>query len=293
MRAAWLSSGRLQAAALLAAAAGTFGCEERSDTGLLVAVDAGALRLDELQFAVTEAATGRVLVDPAGKGRVEGPFDGREVRQPIYLADGLADTEVICAVAGAAAGHMLASDSHRVVLKRRELVTIAIVLADLPGGTGTGGAGGDGPGGSGGVAGGTGGSQGGGRKQLGESCGAGGECATGYCADGVCCLEACLGPCRACNFSGAPGACLIAAPGSPDPRGTCADLGAATCETNGMCDGLGACASYPAGTICAPAACKGDGMSTPLGLCDGVGSCLAGDAKRCPGGTKCNAGVCL
>lgn len=132
------------------------------------------------------------------------------------------------------------------------------------------------------------------RRQLGEPCGAGGECASGHCADGVCCRQACLGVCRACNFSGAPGECLMAAAGTGDPRRTCADLGAASCDTNGACDGFGACARYPAGTICAGATCKqGESeMVIPASLCDGNGACVSMKAEKCLKGMSCSAGAC-
>jgi large repetitive protein len=45
------------------------------------------------------------------------------------------------------------------------------------------------------------------RRTLGESCGAGGDCASGFCVDGVCCETACNGRCDRCNAAGLVGQC--------------------------------------------------------------------------------------
>src|SRR5688572_19850398 len=42
----------------------------------------------------------------------------------------------------------------------------------------------------------------------GNACTAGGECTSGFCADGVCCNSPCIGACVACNLSGSAGTCL-------------------------------------------------------------------------------------
>lgn len=48
-------------------------------------------------------------------------------------------------------------------------------------------------------------------RQLGEPCDAPSECASGFCADGVCCAEACDGECEACSANGTCGATTGAA----------------------------------------------------------------------------------
>lgn len=65
---------------------------------------------------------------------------------------------------------------------------------------------------------------------LGESCAVPTECASGFCADGVCCAEACGGACAACD---AGGSCTPHATGT-DPEDEC---------DGGVCDGVGTCAS--------------------------------------------------
>ncbi len=53
------------------------------------------------------------------------------------------------------------------------------------------------------------------QQPKGASCGAGNECLTGFCADGVCCDSACGGACDACNAAGMAGTCLLSPPGAP------------------------------------------------------------------------------
>ena len=62
---------------------------------------------------------------------------------------------------------------------------------------------------------------------------------------------------RACRARcpAAPGTCKPVPAGAVDPAGQCRDQGAASCGTDGFCDGAGACQLYAAGTQCAPPAC--------------------------------------
>lgn len=107
-------------------------------------------------------------------------------------------------------------------------------------------------------------------KGNGQPCVSGTECTSTHCADGVCCDAACTGVCQACSAAKTGGINGICAPvlDGTDPNNACADQGAASCGTNGFCQG-GACAFYPNGT-----ACTG-------GLCDGNGSCVS---TNCSGG---------
>ncbi|MFH2005782.1 MAG: MopE-related protein [bacterium] len=109
----------------------------------------------------------------------------------------------------------------------------------------------------------------------GSACGAGFECISANCVDGVCCNTACGGLCQACNVSGHVGSCWNV-PNNSDPAGECGPLcrvcnGAggckftpvgtdpeedcdqhpvSTCMQDGNCNGSGACSWYPTGTQC-------------------------------------------
>jgi hypothetical protein len=92
-----------------------------------------------------------------------------------------------------------------------------------------------------------------GKKGLGQPCDRGAQCASGFCVDGVCCANACAGPCRSCTSGAQPGMCKITAAGAGDPRQLCKTDPSASCGVNGTCDGQGNCALSPSGTVCAPA----------------------------------------
>lgn len=70
-------------------------------------------------------------------------------------------------------------------------------------------------------------------QAQGESCEAPTDCATGFCADGVCCESACDGTCLSCATNGQLGLCLEAPVGPAE---------AGECEGFAMCDGAGHCA---------------------------------------------------
>ena len=84
-----------------------------------------------------------------------------------------------------------------------------------------------------------------GPKPNGAVCVKDSECASGFCADGVCCNVALQGRLRQLQPAG-PRA-EPAGPidvGAPDPHGVCRTRRAATCGTTGACDGIGGCARY-------------------------------------------------
>ena len=117
----------------------------------------------------------------------------------------------------------------------------------------------------------------------GAACASPEECASTFCADGVCCDHACTDDCRACTRAltgGADGACLPAKMGS-DPHDDCPDEGACSCGANGQCDGNGACQRYQPPTACA----CGDERRALFGYqCDGFGVC----APPLPDETACD-----
>ncbi|HVZ71980.1 MAG TPA: hypothetical protein VHJ20_06355 [Polyangia bacterium] len=129
-----------------------------------------------------------------------------------------------------------------------------------------------------------------GKKMKGAKCGANDDCASGFCADGVCCNVSCQGACVSCTLSGRTGTCWPVEPGLPDPRGVCKDTGATSCGTTGICDGFGSCEKYAAETVCIPPSCTGTRRNTP-GTCDGKGTCRAQGVQNCSP-FLCTAGAC-
>ena len=129
-----------------------------------------------------------------------------------------------------------------------------------------------------------------GKRKNGQPCSDAGECESGQCVDGVCCESSCTGSCRSCSLPGSPGQCLDVANGAPDPRNTCEDLGAASCSTNGACDGMGSCQIYPSGTECGPQSCVA-GAYTPPSTCNSSGQCVASTSRAC-NPYACNGNSC-
>jgi hypothetical protein len=130
-----------------------------------------------------------------------------------------------------------------------------------------------------------------GKRKNGQPCPDGSECESGQCEDGVCCESSCSGACRSCNLPGSPGRCLNVASGGTDPRGLCVDLGAASCSTNGVCDGQGSCKTYPAGTECDGQRCVA-GAYTPPSTCNAAGQCVASRSRTCSP-FLCNGDSCF
>jgi hypothetical protein len=117
---------------------------------------------------------------------------------------------------------------------------------------------------------------------LGTPCTTGYDCATNYCADNVCCDQACGTVCMACttarNGVGPDGRCKAYADGRPDDR--CATE-TSDCGQTGACDGHGNCAVEPPGNAC------GDHGSCVQGVCRG--SRCASNVD-CPSDQACFAG---
>ena len=119
-----------------------------------------------------------------------------------------------------------------------------------------------------------------GKKPNGAFCSDRTECASGNCAQGVCCATACASACKSCALSGTMGACTNVPTNSPDPAQTCVDR-SGTCDTNGKCE-AGACQVYGQGTPCAAASCPANGITlTPASTCDGAGACVTPAASSC------------
>lgn len=116
----------------------------------------------------------------------------------------------------------------------------------------------------------------------GQKCGSDNDCANmTHCADGVCCVSTCDGPCNSCVVEGAQGLCVLV-------------LGAqAGCNSNGQQCGLDGLCGASAGADC------GDGGDCWTNLCgdvpnDGKGNiCVSCDNNDwCPGGF-CDSQRCI
>lgn len=73
------------------------------------------------------------------------------------------------------------------------------------------------------------------KKDNGQTCAAGGDCASNICIDGVCCNTACLGTCQACNVMGTVGTCVNVPLGQEDAVATTACTGVNSCNGAGAC----------------------------------------------------------
>jgi hypothetical protein len=257
----------------------------RGDTGAHVFVRLGPLEYDELRFGVTRAATGESVVDPATAGRYAGPFRPGDQDVIIYLSDDLDGSRLHCEVSALRAGQVAGFGAGDVTIARGMIRDVEIFMAtpvapdppgmpdqpppdppDMPGTPG---------------------------RANGEACSVGMECATGHCVDGVCCESDCRAACRSCALGDSKGLCRPVPGGTPDPRGVCEDRGAASCQGNGLCDVAGDCAVYPAGTICEPARCSGNGdEAIPARTCNGQGKCEDHEKTKCPRDMTCLEGVC-
>jgi len=130
-----------------------------------------------------------------------------------------------------------------------------------------------------------------GPKQDGQACTGDAECQHNHCVDGVCCDQACAGPCRSCALAASMGKCTPIAAGSADTRGMCAAMPQSSCSTNGKCDGGGNCASWPVGTLCADETCTANVYKAPS-TCNATGQCVAPDLIPCSP-YVCNGSRCF
>jgi hypothetical protein len=129
------------------------------------------------------------------------------------------------------------------------------------------------------------------RQPPGSACACDPACESGHCVDGVCCMSACLGPCRSCDQPGHRGVCLAADPGSPDPHGLCKKEAPEACGLSGLCADAGVCARAPVGSSCGPAACVSGALVHPV--CQPDRSCRAGEPVSCAPSTCANGGCTL
>jgi hypothetical protein len=138
-------------------------------------------------------------------------------------------------------------------------------------------------------------------RPLGATCSANSECASGYCVDGVCCSNACLGPCRSCNQPNLNGTCQGYSSGS-DPEFEC--TAGTTCNGAGACGPSSPPGNKSNGTICGAASecssgfckdgvCCNSACTTACQTCS-TGTCKSvtrmADPPECGYPMTCNAG---
>jgi len=115
------------------------------------------------------------------------------------------------------------------------------------------------------------------------------DCTSGHCA-GICCNQACNGPCvgctRALKDAGNDGVCGNVPVGTNPTGGCAADPGYPnTCGSDGLCDGQGSCRSYALqGTSCGTVTCA-NGQTSTLS-CNAGGQCVQQVAP-------CTPAVCI
>lgn len=121
-------------------------------------------------------------------------------------------------------------------------------------------------------------------RELGASCSAGADCASGACADGVCCNTPCAEACSACNLPESTGTCSL--------RSFANDV--ASC---GACNA--ACSSQAITARCTDGECDGE-CTSPFSDCngdkrtDGCETDVRTDPEHCGAcSNPCPYGVCI
>jgi hypothetical protein len=126
-------------------------------------------------------------------------------------------------------------------------------------------------------------------KPPGQACTTAAECASGNCADKVCCSTPCSETCHSCALPGSVGTCTVAVNGS-DPREECA-VDEVACGRDGLCDGKGGCRLRAAGVACGPELTCTGSTETGASACNGLGVCAPGANRDCQG-YRCNGAAC-
>jgi hypothetical protein len=144
-----------------------------------------------------------------------------------------------------------------------------------------------------------------GKRGLGQVCQTADQCKSGFCADGVCCTDACAGKCRSCSLPIALGRCVDVPADTPDPRAArgvtdpnmiCAVQAPESCGTTGRCDGSGGCQRFARGTTCMAASSCDPATNNFIApfTCDGEGQCAPPAAQSCApfkcSGARCSTG---
>jgi WD40 repeat protein len=130
------------------------------------------------------------------------------------------------------------------------------------------------------------------KKINGDAASTTSQCQSAIVADGVCCNDACIGLCEACDAGSTKGTCT-AVVGSAR-HGTCPAPTTGNVCSGGVCDGKNrtSCAGLPgSSTPCGAAACTSGTEISPE-LCDGSGTCPTPTLHKCDP-YVCGAKACL
>src|SRR5262249_51246605 len=131
------------------------------------------------------------------------------------------------------------------------------------------------------------------RSALGQKCAHAADCASGHCADGVCCNSDCPGQCESCALAGQMGTCAAANGAAPPGRPPCPAAAPDNACSGHVCDGSNrdTCAGLAGFSVsCGAASCTA-GMATSARSCDGKGQCQGAGISSCTpyvcAGTTC------
>jgi len=126
-----------------------------------------------------------------------------------------------------------------------------------------------------------------------ERCQSPSDCALGFCVDGLCCNQACDGPCSACDLPGSVGICTSLGTGEP---GGCPDGQA--CNGGGECktiEGEGCVPSQCLSGFCEDGVCCDLACDEPCARCDlegSEGTCSPAPSGDLPQDDACPGYVC-
>jgi hypothetical protein len=128
------------------------------------------------------------------------------------------------------------------------------------------------------------------KKNLGDPCGGGNQCVSGFCpdGDGICCDHACDATCQACMLikTGQPNGTCALVPGGQDPDHECSND--PPCGATGSgCNGTStSCVVVSGGVQCAAPSCV-DYLWTAAQTCNGAGQCVGSQPVPCVGNFVC------
>ena len=132
------------------------------------------------------------------------------------------------------------------------------------------------------------------KKPNGGLCAGASECGSNFCVDGICCNNACLGTCQACNVTGSEGTCVNSSTGAQDVNATvpCTGPGmfceAGVCQSGKKANGAVCAAANECGSnFCVDGVCCEGQCNAPCYTCStsGNGKCtgiIAGGSDNFP-----------